>query len=69
MRRREEAPVAEAVAADPGAAAAAEDGDDDGGGGDADAHSFPLDTENHCRAPAVSPLCTLHSFPLTNRGY
>lgn len=65
MRRQEEAPVAEAAAEDPGAAAE----EDDGGDGDADAHSFPPGTENHCRTPAVSALRTLHSPPLTNRGY
>lgn len=67
VRRQEEAPVAEAAAADPGAAAAA--GGGGGGGDDVDAHSFPPDTENHCRAQAVSAPHTPHSPPPTSRGY
>lgn len=68
VRHQAEAPVAAAAAADPGAAAAvaAEDG---GGGGDVDAHSFPPDTENHCRSQVVPALYTLHNPPLTSRGW
>lgn len=64
MRPREEAPVAEAAAADQGAAAADGVG---GGGGGGDARNFP--PENHCRSQVVPAPHTPHSPPPISKGY
>lgn len=73
VQHQEEAPVAWAAAAVLKAAAVAAgddgDGDDVVVGGDVGAHYFLRDTENQCRAKAVSGPHTPQSLPLTSQGY